>query len=128
MGAGPVSERKRMTSEIREEAARLRSSGLSYHEIAKAVGFTGDTVKRALDPQYAARRREQINLARQFRDGGGGRLTDHVQAADRSAVKADAAARLAEIPPDTRDFTAVFMGDPIPNDPRRPWLRSKESA
>lgn len=41
---------------------------------------------------------------------GGSRIDEHV-----------VAARLAEIPEDTRDLTAKIMGDPIPNDPRRPW-------
>jgi hypothetical protein len=35
----------------------------------------------------------------------------------------DWAARIAEMPDDTRDFTARYFGDPIPDDPRRHWLR-----
>lgn len=116
-----------MTPEDVERARRLRyDKGWTYARIGAEVGFTGQSIRRALDPEYAVRRREQINLNRkstaksvvgEYR----GSNAEHV------SVKADAAARLAEIPPDTRDLTQRFCGDPIPGDPRRPW-RKEPSA
>jgi hypothetical protein len=116
---------KRVTPEIRQEAEQLKADGLSYGQIGKLLGIGSESIRRALDPAFAAKRREQINRARQFRGGDGKRQTNHVQDADRSSVKQDAQARMAEIPPDTRGLTGVLLGDPIPNDPRRPWLRGE---
>jgi len=39
--------------------------------------------------------------------------------APQATMAEDAAARLAEIPPDTRSLTGRLMGDPIPGDRRR---------
>lgn len=113
---------KRITDEIRTQARQLRKEGLSYRDIGTALGFTGCSIHKALDPHYAEKRRTQINLARAFRTADMQVAGPRVRYMDSGTIREDAAARLAEIPPDTRDLTATLLGDPIPNDPRRYWL------
>lgn len=43
----------------------------------------------------------------------------------QDSYRAAAAARLSEIPPDTRTPAQQLLGDPIPNDPRRAYLDPK---
>jgi len=113
-------KQKHITPELLEEAKRLRFKGMSYREIGDTIGFSSTTVHRALDDGYARRRREQINLARRFRDTG--MPSSSPRRVEPVSIKADVEARLAEIPTDTRNLTALILGDPIPNDPRRYWL------
>lgn len=109
-----------LTPEQIEEAGRLANDGWSYARIGVRLGFRGESIQRALDADYAARRRMQINEARQRRYKPGPRISKtNRENATSVDVKADAAARLAEIPPDTRTLTQRLCGDPIPNDPRR---------
>lgn len=70
--------------------------------------------KEARARQYRKRREleKEVSAAKRATGQryGGSRIDERV-----------VAARLAEIPEDTRSLTARMMGDPIPNDPRRPW-------
>lgn len=115
---------KRMTKEQRDQAKVLFRSGQSLAEIAKFLDFTVPSIRRVVDEAYAAKRRAQINSARHsptksaLHDSAPERVHP-----DRLATKLDAEARLAEIPDDTRNFTAQMFGDPIPGDPRRPWRK-----
>lgn len=56
-----------LTPEQIEEASRLANDGWSYARIGVRLGFRGESIQRALDADYAARRRMQINEARRQR-------------------------------------------------------------
>lgn len=102
-----------------EKAKDLVRQGWSVKRIAEQFGCHDQTIRRATDHRYRETRRQDIErqrLRNSRNQNSAGRL------ADLRSVKEDAAARLAEIPADTRDFTARMFGDPIPGDPRRPWL------
>ena len=60
---------KRVTTEVLSAAKKLRAAGFTHDQIGKQLGFTGGTIHCALDPAYAARRRQQVNAARQARGG-----------------------------------------------------------
>lgn len=93
-----------------EKAKRMLAEGVSWYRIARELGVNEETVKRALKPGFAemmaARKRE-----RYIAEGGGPIL--HVDFMTAEA-KRDGLAKLAEIPPDTRDLTARLCGDPLP--------------
>jgi hypothetical protein len=108
-----------LTPEQIEEARELLALGWSYPRIAERLGFNYEQVRRAIDADYAVNRRIQVrDNARQRRYKPEKRLAGRENASGAS-VKEDAAARLAEIPADTRSLTQRLCGDPIPNDPRR---------
>lgn len=107
-----------LTTEQIEEARELLALGWSYPRIAERIGCNYEQARRALDADYAVNRRIQIREARQRRYKPEKRLAGRENASGAS-VKEDAAARLAEIPRDTRSLTQRLCGDPIPNDPRR---------
>jgi hypothetical protein len=92
------------------EARGMLARGLSYTEVAKVFGLTNTTVHRRLDPMFAAHLRERVNMARAVKRG------TEVAATFRYTPppEQDSAARLAEIPPDTRSLTARVFGDPLP--------------
>jgi len=119
---------KRVTDDHRAEAKRLRKEGLSYREIGRILGFTGAAIHKACDLHYAEKRRAQINSARAVRKADGPGRGNGIHYATAASVRADAASRLAEIPPDTRDLTGIMFGDPIPNDPRRYWLHGSSTT
>lgn len=92
-----------------EEVARLRASGMGWNRIGKQMGRGADTVRRAVDPGFVPNRRsskKQQYVAAGKIDHGEGRMS--------AAAKRDAEQLLAQIPPDTRDFTARLCGDPRP--------------
>jgi len=107
-----------LTLEQIEEAQQLQAKGWTFKRIGERLGCAFHTVKRVLDPDYAVKRRIQVREARQIREPSLPRKTARENATAVS-VKEDAAARLAEIPPDTRSLTQRLCGDPIPGDPRR---------
>jgi hypothetical protein len=107
-----------LTPEQTTEATELFALGWSYRRIGERFGRNYEQVRRALDADYAVNRRIQVRDARQRRYKPEKRLAGRENASGAS-VKEDAAARLAEIPPDTRTLTQRLCGDPIPNDPRR---------
>jgi hypothetical protein len=88
----------------------MLARGRSYTEVAAMYGLTVTTVRRRLDPVYAAHIRERTNLARALKRG------HDVATAFRyhHPSEQDFAERLAEIPPDTRTLTARICGDPLP--------------
>lgn len=112
-----------LTSDQIEEARQLQARGWTFKRIGERLGCAFHTVKRVLDPDYAVKRRIQVREARQIREPSLPRKTARENATAIS-IKADAAARLAEIPPDTRSLTARMFGDPIPGDPRRARLQA----
>lgn len=88
---------KLFTDEDRKEVVRLRMfMHWSFKRIAAQYGCTPSGAYTAYQDG--------------LRDGMyAGGLPDRVR-----QYQADAAARVAEIPPDTRDLTARFFGDPLP--------------
>lgn len=104
-----------LSSAQRETILALHAAGHREAMIAKRLGVTRDTVMRWIDPAWREKRNRMIAEARRRR----GKVD-----ASRilpPGIRADIEARLAEIPPDTRDLTGRLLGDPIPGDPRRPW-------
>lgn len=109
-----------LTPEQIEIAKTLHADGWSYARIGERLGCKYEPIRRAIDADYAVNRRIQVREARQRRykpekrSARAGR-----ENASGASVKEDAAARLAEVPPDTRTLTQRLCGDPIPGDPRR---------
>jgi hypothetical protein len=109
-----------LTPEQTVEATELFALGWSYRRIGERIGHNYEQVRRALDADFATNRRIQVRDARQRRYKPEKRIDRHGREnASGASVKEDAAARLAEIPADTRTLTQRLCGDPIPNDPRR---------
>jgi len=93
------------------EAQELLAKGWSYSRLASMYGSTTTTVRCWLDAEYAAHCRNRINTARRIRTSN----EDHVvEIRYRRPPEQDVAARLAEIPPDTRTLTQRMFGDPLP--------------
>lgn len=106
----------RITAEQIAEAGKLHSNGWSYTRIGEKLGVHRQTVKRALDPEYAAYRSRQVLEAWRKREGYH-EIRQRVHKREAAAsinLHLDVAARLAEIPPDTRDLTGRLFGDPLP--------------
>lgn len=93
------------------EAKAMLARGTSWTQIASYFGSTTTTIRCWLDPEYAAHCRQRINDRR--REKAGTRPMRHTVAWARPP-EADTAARLAEIPPDTRSLTQRLCGDPLP--------------
>ena len=90
-----------MSPEQIEQAQTMRRNEMPWAHIAKHFGVTPDTVRRVLDPEWAARRRAGIT--------DGERL-------------------LREVPADTRDLTARALGDPLPGRSALDRMRNRENA
>ncbi len=121
-----------MTEWNETEARQMREQGKAWTAIGDYFGMAGATVRRRIDPEYDAIRREQTRRRRQEnrcahnerRDNHG---LSNVTSGDHR-IREDIAARLAEIPQDTRCLTGQVFGDPIPGDPRTPWRPSSRMA
>lgn len=103
-----------MSPEDTEKARALRLSGLSWSDVAEAIGRNTDTVRIALDPAFAQRRREadrkRAAKRREAERVVNGVHTDGYRAPDPATT----ARALAAIPTDTRSMFSRFMGDPLP--------------
>ena len=115
-----------LTADQIEEAKRRYANGWSLARIGDRIGCDYKKIKMAVDQEYAAHRRDQVNAARRQRRYKPEKRVTKTGRENATAIniKEDAAARLAEIPPDTRTLTQRLCGDPIPNDPRRARLQS----
>lgn len=97
-------------AELRAKVFALQQAGISAADIAKQLSITSHTVRAWTNDEYAQRRRDQINARRR-----GERAPPKIRVLELGRVSnAEAAARLREIPPDTRDNTARLLGDPLP--------------
>jgi len=92
------------------EARAMLAKGISHSGVARVFGVTVTTVRRRLDPLYATHVRERTNLARAIKRGNDVPITVRYQ----PPPEQDIAARLAEIPRDTRSLTGRILGDPLP--------------
>lgn len=104
----------KLTAEQIEGAKALHASGWRYARISEQYGVDNKTIRRALDPEYQARRCQQVRDARKLRETGVRNPRAGRENATSMSLKADWAARLAEIPADTRSLTARLCGDPLP--------------
>lgn len=112
-----------MNPEQVREAKALRKAGKTFAEIARHLGVTAKTVRRAIDPGYARHLREQVREARIQkkraeeidRPGPSSANDSRIRAVQRRRnEEKKIAERLAALPPDTRTLTGRLMGDPIP--------------
>lgn len=117
-----------MSPEQIAQAQQMRRNEMPWAHIAKHFGVTPDTVRRALDPEWAARRRAGVAEARRRRgEGTKARSFNHVPDM-RVSDKADGERLLREVPADTRDLTGRICGDPLPGRAALDRMRSRENA
>ena len=93
---------------------RMRDDGATWNQIARETGYDPQTVKYALDPDYANRRREQINANRRRARGEEQKVQPDTQRRPEVRVSdEDWNQRISEIPDDRRDLTGKMLGDPL---------------
>lgn len=92
------------------ESAR-KSGRVVWRRLSAAFGLPTETLRRRFDPGFAIMRAEAIRRRKAER----GRQTGSIRVeAEPSYIKADAEARRALIPDDTRNLSARAFGDPLP--------------
>ena len=95
----------RRTPALVAKAKELREAGYLFTEIGERLGFNDTTIIAWLSPERARKREED----RRRRD-----YTYVHNVVERKPSEADYMARLAEIPPDTRNLSQRLMGEPVP--------------
>ncbi len=122
----PRQDQNRMTPELKAQAKQLRDEGLGYREIARRLGFGRESIKYALDHAYRLRRLERVarNWAAKRPEKP---LPQDPHTRDVNTLRADAYARLAEIPRDDRTPAQRLMGEPIPARSAL-WAKKREEA
>lgn len=98
-------ERRRRVDEVKP----LVAGRSSWHELSMRVKIPVESLRRVYDKKWHENRLRTHRQYRQTNYSG----KPHVMTASRVDER-DVAARLAEIPEDTRDLTAFLMGDPLP--------------
>lgn len=97
-----------------DEARLLHRQGWNFVALSEKFGCDPKTVQRAVDVEYKHHRCMQVRDARLARQATKAR---NAKAGRENAMgmdaKDDAAARLAEIPEDTRTLTQRLCGDPL---------------
>jgi hypothetical protein len=107
--------RDRLTPEQQAAIKSAFASGITLSALVEAYGCTRDTILRLVDHRWRERRNEGIRRAREHRnEGKTPAFQNHVVSAHHRASKDEAAARLAEVPADTRSLTSRLAGDPLP--------------
>jgi len=108
----------RLTEDQIEIAKQLHSDGWTIRRICDRMGCCYHTIRRIIDPEYAITRRIWVNEARHKREANEAKYLPPRKTARENAtainIKQDAAARLAEVPADTRSLTGRLAGDPLP--------------
>jgi hypothetical protein len=94
-----------------ERAQKLKADGWSYNRIGEIFGTTGQTIRVRIDPEYGAMR---LQRSAEIKKANRGFAIKDVLPSERRAPVEDVAARLAEIPQDTRTQGQRLMGDPLP--------------
>lgn len=108
----PRQDKNRMTPEIKAQAGQMYADGIGYREIGRRLGFGRESIKYALDEAYRLRRLDRVARNWAAKRAEKPRPQDpHTR--DVNTLRADAYARLAEIPRDTRTPAQRLMGDPI---------------
>ena len=104
----PKEEKARRLNEVEP----LIAGRESWHKLSLQTKVPVDPLRRKFDPEWHRRR---LARDKKYRDGNGGYRVAHTVDDPRSTARdVDIAARLAEIPPDTRSLTAYLFGDPLP--------------
>lgn len=94
-----------MTEEEIATIRELRAGGMSWKKIGRQMGYSADTVRRNVDDEFRKRTNAMSQRRREF---------DYRPSVEiKETLRADAAARLALIPPDTRTITGRICGDPL---------------
>lgn len=111
----------KLTEEQIEEARRRRANGVTFSAIEADMGVSRDTIRRALSPDWAEKRREQVRIARRRREKLAyghftktGRVSCTINVDRYRPSPGEIAELLKLVPPDTRDLTGVLCGDPLP--------------
>lgn len=99
--------RRKDTPEKVAKARELRAAGTTYAQIGRELGVGDATIHRWLDPKFAERSRHWQRVKRWT-------YPKDFFGKENRPSPADVAARLAEIPPDTRTTTGLICGDPLP--------------
>lgn len=98
-------------------ARQLRADGVSWKEASRQLGVCVDRLQMHLNPAFdlaAYRARKRAQDARRRDRERSVRTAVDIEPVMSMPLRSDVAARLAEIPADTRDATARFFGDPLP--------------
>lgn len=112
-----------MTPAEIEDARAAAEKGGHLTLIAQAYGVTVYQLKKAFDPDFMEkrraldhkRRRSPKYLAKERAERKSPTAFPHLIDAPRHrATREDIAARLAEVPPDTRTPVQIMLGDPRP--------------
>lgn len=101
---------KRVEIDI-EKARALKAEGWSYTRIGALFGTTCQTIKVRLEPEYDELRKRRTN---EIRRAHRGYSIKEIVLPEPRVAEATVAARLAEIPADTRTRGQRLMGDPLP--------------
>lgn len=102
------------TPERRERAKAMRQNGASWEDLGRSFGVDAGTVRRRLDPEWAARRLALDTKSRRERGDLKTAAAYRLGLSDLRST-AEMGMRLKrEIPPDTRDLTGRMLGDPLP--------------
>lgn len=98
---------------ILEEARQLRASGMNWTDIGAKLTVHKTTLRCNLEPEYRAKMKVAWASTDARKEMQGSRRSAGL-VADERVPMADLAARLAEIPEDTRTPAARLMGEPMP--------------
>jgi hypothetical protein len=101
-----------------ETAKLLKASDPHYwttRRLAANFGVSDHSIRWNLDPEYRKRQEDKRktdhpNMNRQYTESHKGHNEEMLRQREM-------------MPEDTRDFTARYLGDPIPGDPRRELLQ-----
>lgn len=100
------------------EEVRAKLPAVNWRQEGRTCGVAWDTLRYQVDEPFRQHKLALYRRSRQLRAGLIQPEANMHLTVGRPPL-ADVAARLAEIPPDTRSPAARLMGDPIPSDPRR---------
>lgn len=107
---------RHVTDHERQKIHSLHKAGASVSDIERAMGRSRDTIKRIVTRGHAERLNSQRRSVKYENNHG-------LTSATRRSVHEDAMNLVEKIPDDDRDLTGFFAGDPIIDDPRRPWIK-----
>lgn len=100
-------EKKMIADKRRAEARRMFATGMNYSEIAGVLKVHASWVRLQCNDEAA-------ELDRERRRTSSSKLAIPRSAGPNSIKPDEIAARLAQVPPDTRTLTAFAFGDPLP--------------
>lgn len=114
-------EREEMVAKARAFIDGMPLESIVWDRVTKHCGLSHQNgIRLVLDPGFRARRSEQTRKARQrhasiIQAGGFSAKKMSIGDGPSTRIPPDViAARLAEIPPDTRTLTGYLFGDPLP--------------